>query len=401
MKVTKLSNGLTVITERGHGKSVVIEASVGVGSNNEHPGISGISHFLEHMLFEGTNKYKDSKAISNEIEKLGGEINAATANERTYFYVKVPRKYFNIALDIITEIVRYPVFDEQKLKKEIRVVSDEVNMITDDPRYHQFIIFLRSLFEKNPARNPVYGNIVDIKKFTVKKVVDYYKRYYVPNNIVITVIGDVKNSIAKIKNNFDSMEWRNIPCHKIVREPGQRRKRIKERRKTAQSYVVMGYKTVPRCHRDSYVLDVIRAVLGRGQSGHLFDEIRGKRGLAYEVGVLHNPSTNFGYFSVYVSTQKQNIPLVEKLVYDEFKKLADISNRMLNEAKTFLEGEFILAQEDSLKLADSLSFWCFVGNCQEYHKYIKRIKNITKDDVKQVVKKYLTKKYVMAVIEQK
>ena len=401
MNKTKLSNGLTIITEKGHVKSVLIEVCIGVGSNNENPKVYGVSHFLEHMVFEGTKNYKDSKAISNEIEKLGGEINAMTANERTCYYVKVPRKYFAIALNIIAEIIRYPTFDNDKLKKEIKIVGDEVNLVTDDPRHHQFVLFQKNLFEKNPARNPVYGSKASVKKLTKKKVVDYYKKYYVPNNMIITVIGDVGNILNNIKNKFGDMPRKTLPKVKKIKEPKQKSKHVKERRKTAQSYVVIGYKSAPRKHKDSYVLDVIRAILGRGQSGRLFDEIRGKRGLAYEVGVLHQATAEFGFFSVYFSTQKTNIKLVENLVYDEFRKLIYIDNKTLKDAKTFLEGEFILNEEDNLKLSDTLSFWEMTSDISEYKKYVHKIKSITKDDVKRVVRKYLTKNYVMTVIEQK
>ncbi|MFC1728494.1 M16 family metallopeptidase [Nanoarchaeota archaeon] len=400
MKKIKLKNGLTIIIEPRKSKSVVIEACIKVGSVNENPKSAGISHFIEHMLFEGTKKYKDSKAISNEIEKLGGDINAATGNERTYYYVKVPKKHFDIALEIITQMIRFPLFENKKVIKERKIVTDEVNLITDDPKYHQFILFQKTLFEKHPARNPVYGSKKTVKGIKQKDALAYYKKFYNPNNMVLVVVGDVKSAEKKIREKFEDFKKKEVKPSKKVEEPKQKKRLVKEKRKTMQSYMVMGYKTVPRKHKDSYTLDVIRAVLGRGQSGRLFDEIRAKLGLAYDIGIFHQTGFDFGCFSAYLSTQKSNLKKVEGLIYQEFQKLKDINSKTLKEAKTFLEGETELDSEENLKHADNLAFWELAKDSSELKNYIKKIKKVTKDDVKRAVNKYLTKDYVMAVIEQ-
>lgn len=401
MLKTKLKNGLTIIIDKRKSKSVVIEVCVKVGSVNEPRHLAGISHFIEHMLFEGTRKYRDSKEISNEIEKLGGELNAVTSNERTCFYVKVPKKHFDVALNIITEIVRYPLFDEKKIEKEKKVVSNEVNLITDDPKYHQFIVFQKNLFQKHPARNPVYGSKKTIKNIKREDAIKYYNKFYRPNNMVLVVCGDVKNVLKKISEKFSDFEKGKLPKIEKIVEPKQKKKIVKERRKIMQSYLVFGYKTVPRSHKDSYVFDVIRAILGRGQSGVLFDEIRSKRGLAYDVGVIHQADIDFGYIAAYLSTQKKNLKVVEELVYNEFKKLKHIDDKMLKEAKTFLEGEYDLAEEDNLKHADNLAFMEFCKDAEELKRYHENIRKITKNDVRRVVKRYFTDDYVMVIIEQK
>src|SRR3989338_4535568 len=159
MKKYKLKNGITLLYEKKPSKSAAVEIMVKVGSNYEDKRIRGISYFIEHMLFEGTKKRKTSLEISNEIEKLGGEMNAYTSNEVTAFFVKVLGKHFEKALDVLSDIIQNPLFDEKMVDKERKVLLKEINMVTDEPRFHQWILFTKTLFKKHPAKHPTYGSI--------------------------------------------------------------------------------------------------------------------------------------------------------------------------------------------------------------------------------------------------
>jgi predicted Zn-dependent peptidase len=179
-----------------------------------------------------------------------------------------------------------------------------------------------------------------------------------------------------------------------------KQKTVKVKRKIMNSYMVLGYKSPPRLHKDSYVLDVIRAILGKGQSGKIFDEIRNKRGLAYEVGIHHDPSTDYGIFAVYLSADKKKIPLIKKLILKEFDNLKNLTEKELKEAKTHLEGSIILDNEDTHNKADSLAFWEHINDAKLDNQYIKNIKKVIKKDIIRTAKKYLTKNYTLAIIEQ-
>ena len=178
MKKYRLKNGITLIFEKNSSKSVAVEVMFKVGSNDENIKISGISHFLEHMLFEGTKKRKDSRAIANEIEKYGAEFNAYTSGTRTAFFIKIINKRFDTALDILSDMVANPLFDKKKIEKEKKVVLKEINMVTDDPRQHQWILFQKNLFEKHPAKNPTYGTVQAVKNINREVINDYYIKYY-------------------------------------------------------------------------------------------------------------------------------------------------------------------------------------------------------------------------------
>ncbi len=159
---------------------------------------------------------------------------------------------------------------------------------------------------------------------------------------------------------------------------------------------------MPRAHADSYALEVVDAILGRGQSGWLFDEIRAKRGLAYEVSTQLVSETDYGYFAIYLSTDKKKIPLTKKLIFDELEKLKSISDADLAEAKEYLEGSFYMDNEDTQKLADTLGYWEHVKDVRLFSTYLQKIKKVTAADVKRVVQKYLRKdRQCMVVIEGK
>jgi predicted Zn-dependent peptidase len=177
--------------------------------------------------------------------------------------------------------------------------------------------------------------------------------------------------------------------------------KIKEKRKINQSYVVLGYKTPKRNEFDSYVLDVIRAVLGRGLSGKLFRTIRTDRGLAYDVGIFNDPNIDYGVFAAYFSTNKKNVDNCIKLTLEEFRNLKKITKKELVEAKQFIEGDFLLDNEDSQSLANTLGGWEFASKAEDCDNYIDKIKKVTKKDIVRVVDKYLTKNYSLAIIEQK
>ncbi len=397
----KLKNGITLIYEKTSSKSVAVEVMYKVGSNFESKKLAGISHFLEHMLFEGTKKRKDSREIANEIEKYGGEFNAYTTGDRTAFFIKIISKRLDIALDILSDMAANPVFDPKILEKEKQVVLKEINMVTDDPRLHQWILFQENLFEKHPAKNPTYGTVETVKSFERNHVSKYYFSHYVPNNMVISVVGNVDNVKRKIEKYFGNLRPGKLLRRPAVNEPLQNKlKKFVEKKKTLNSYMVLGYKTVSRTHPDSYVLDVISAVLGRGQSGWMFDEIRNKRGLAYQVGVNIEHETDYGMFAIYTGLDKKNIEKAKEIILEQLRRLEKLNVTELNEAKMYIEGNHTLQMEDNFHHADNLAVWESIKDAKLAGSYLSTMNKVTVEDVRRVAKKYLNANYTMVVIEQ-
>jgi predicted Zn-dependent peptidase len=398
MKKYELNNGLKIIELNRDSDIVTIQISVGVGSNNESKKISGISHFVEHLVFEGT-KTRTSEEIANTIESLGGDISAFTSNEITGFYIKIVKKHFDIALEILSDVLLNPTFNEQSLEKERKIILSEIKMVTDQPRQYQWVLFCKTLFQNFPAKNPIYGTVAAVKSMTKQDLLNYHKKYYTAPNTIISVVGNIPNIKEKIEKYFKNMNQKHINDTFVEEKTNQKSKSI-EKRKINQTYAVLGYKTPKRKEEESYVLDVIRAILGRGLSGKLFREIRVNRALAYDVGVYHDPNTYYGIFAAYFSTNKKNIQECIKITLNEFKKLKKITEKELQEAKQFIEGDFVLNNEDSQAFANLLGTWEFASKAEDCIDYVDKIKKVTKKDIIRVANKYLNEKYSLAIIEQ-
>ena len=393
MKNVKLANGLEIIYENKNNNSVVVQVMIKVGSNDEKEDERGISHFLEHILFEGTTNRSTNQEISNEIEKIGGEFNAC-------FYIKVLKKHFSNAVDILADILQNPLFNEKHISKEKNIVLKEIDMVHDEPSYYQWVLLQKNLFKKHPCKNPTYGDVNIIKSLTKKKVNAFFRKHYVPNNMVISVVGNVKNWKKEIENKFISKKEKIIKI-KYAKETIAKKNEIKkEKRKIVNTYLALGFKTVPRSHNDTFVLEVINGILGRGQSGKMFNEIRSKRGLAYDVGTQNIGEVSFGYFAVYATINRKDLPLVKKIMLEEIKKLKKITKIELAEAKTFIEGNYLLSLEEPQKMADQLLYWNQVSDTKKLKSFVNNVKKVTLKDVQRTISKYFNY-YTLAVIEGK
>jgi predicted Zn-dependent peptidase len=395
-----LSNGLTILYKNVPSETVTVEFSVHTGSIMEKKDEAGLSHFLEHLLFEGTKKRPTSRAIANEIEKYGGEFNAATSHERTFYYVKIANKHFTIALDILYDMFTRSLFAPKIIEKERKVILDEVNMVNDMPRHYQWILFHDALFQKHPAGRPVYGEVPKLRKITRKQILAYFAKWYVPSQITLVVTGNVQGVLQAVEKKCNS--WKDIAVD-VPSIPLMEKTRSvvrREKKKLGQSYMILGYKTVVRSHPDSYVFDVIAGILGRGQSGWLFDEIRAKRGLCYTVGFEYDGAKTYGMVGVYCGTNKKNITQVEKLIMTQFKRLLKVTAQDLSESKTYIEGSLALDHENTAHLAEEIADWHYSDSLRGFEMYVSRIKKVRLADVKRVVKKYFTKDYTMIVLEQ-
>ena len=275
-------------------------------------------------------------------------------------------------------------------------------MVDDDNRLYQWILFQKNLFEKHPAKNPTYGTVETVKKISRNDILDYYQKHYVPNNMVISVVGNVSNIKKRISKYFGNLKPKILIKRPEIKEPIQTKtKKFVEKRKTFNSYMVLGYKTVPRIDKESYIFEVITAILGRGQSGWMFDEIRNKRGLAYQVGINNEHESDHGMFAVYTSLDKKNIGKAIKIIFNQFKRLQNLKDQDLEEAKTYIEGNYVIQMEDNFHFADNLATWESIKDAKLTDSYIKNIRKVTINDVKKVSKKFLNDKYTLVVIEQK
>ncbi len=392
-----LKNKLRVLVEEKPSKSVAISILIKTGSINEGKKILGISHLIEHLLFEGT-KTRTQKQIAEEIEKIGGELNALTSTQYTIFYAIVLKKHFEKALSVLADIIQNPTFEGKAINKEKKIILEEIKLITDQPRFHQWILFQKNLFKVHPIKNPIYGTEETIKSITREDILDYYKKYYIPNNIIVTIVGNAKDPKNTIENHFKNFIPKELETKTFKDVPNKKFRKV-EKRKTLHTYIVLGYKTVPRTNKDSYALDLLKIILGYGQSSKLFSSIRNKYGLAYEIAAQHEAGIDYGFFAVNLSTESKNKEKAIDIILKEFKDLQKLTDKELKEAKEQIEGLFELQNEDNYKLSETLSYYEMIEDAELAKKYISNIKKISLKEIKKIAKKYLNEKYTVTMIE--
>lgn len=394
-----LDNGLTIILDKKKCNSVVLEISTKVGSNNEDERTQGISHFIEHTIFTGTNK-RNSKEIARSIESIGGEMNAMTINERTSFYARVPSKYFDDALDVLSDCIINSQFRAEEIEKERNIILSELDIYNDMPTARQWIFFLSKLFKKIKAKNNVGGTKQTVSKITRNDILAFYKKHYVAKNMVISVVGNFDKKIeGKIVEKFKDLSNKEPEPREDIMEPKQNRKEeYVEKKNIDHSYLVIGYKVPERNNPESYVLDVIRSIMGAGANSRLYEEIRLKRGLGYSVGSQYEGNKEYGVFASFVTTDHKNLGECKKILLEQYKKISDVTDQELHDAKKYIEGQFLLENEDNLKRADLISTFEVISDSSVIDQYIKNIDKVTKKDIKKVASKYFTDNYCATTI---
>lgn len=401
MKKTILRNGMTLITDKKPGKSVSVVITVRVDSC-EGAKNAGISHFIEHMLIKCT-KDRSEKQLQEEIARLGGDLNGNTAHEMVSYWIKVPSKHFDTALDILADIIQNPLFSREDIQKEKGVILEEINMQHDDPEIWSAVLLEKTLFKKHFAKNRILGTKKAVKALTKKDIIRYYKRFYVPNNMVVSTAGNINYGDVKrkVEKAFSSFKRGKSPKVKKVKEPAQKKPQKKvEKRKVSSSYIALGFKTVRGSDKDNNVLDVIRAILVKvgTTAGRLMEKIRG-RGLAYDVEVRNVGDIDFGYFAIYSGTDKKKVNLVKDIILKELK-LENLTEKEIKDAKSYLAGGYVLENEDTYEWADTLGYNEVLKDVSLAQNYIKEIKKVTKKDILRVAKKYFNN-HTIALVQQK
>jgi predicted Zn-dependent peptidase len=400
MKKFFLNNGLTLLMEKRKSRTCVILITVKAGSNSESHREKGVSHFLEHILFEGT-KTRTSEQISRAIEGIGGDIGAFTANEETCFYVRVLPRHFDAGLEILVDIINNPAFGHREIEKERRVILNEINLKHDEPRFYQWELFLKSLFKGLPPSSPISGTLDSVSRLSRRAIISYYRKHYLPDNMIVTYVGPNPGVELKLRAAFSGLVGKKV-SHVSWLQTGDKDVSVALVKPIAQSYLVYGFSTVRRKHKDSYALDVIRSLLGRGLSGSLVNEIRIVNGLSYEVGCHQESGKNYGFFAIYLSTQKENLKkclgIIDKHIC--LLKSGQVSKQDLLEAKNYLEGECVMETEDIHKFAVASSIWHYCGLSPDVRDYVSCIRKVNQEDIVAVARKYFRHKCI-AILKQK
>lgn len=404
MKKYKLSNGLKVILmPKREGHSVGIALAVNFGSNLENEKHAGVAHYIEHMVFKGTKK-RDKKQITLDIEKYGGLIGASTDFGFTIYYCTIPKKHVEIALDVIADMMFNSVFDHKELSLERNVILEDKMLWDTNPSLSILELFPQTIFKTHPVAKPTIGKVDTIKAMNREDMLAYYRKYYVPSNMVLAVVGNMKPAkVLGMAKKYYSMPRKPTPKIPIFNETMKLtapRKSI-SKRDVSQSNMIIGFRFADARSKDWIIGKFIENLLGGGMSTRLFEEIRDKRGLVYDVSANYSAFRDYGMFEILAGAKQKNISKIKDLILKEFNRLRieKVPKEEIRDIKSLMEGRYLIESEQEMAMATVLASREIVTKAEDVDGYIKNLKKITANDIMRVAKKYFEpKQYGLAAI---
>lgn len=395
INVFHLKNGHTVIIKEIHSNPIVtIDTWVKTGSVNEDKYNNGVSHFLEHLLFKGTKKHKVGE-MDKILESRGGHFNAATSKDFTHFYITMPSKDFNTALDLHSDMLLNAQIPVPELNRERKVVQEEIRRAEDNPDRIQSDNITKLLFKSHPYRYDTLGTPEIIGSIPRSEILKYYHKWYVPSNMITVIVGDINTNkvLNLVKEKFASSATKPVQIQ-YAREPEIKKPaEIVEKGNYNIGYLDISFKGVPvKDQKTNNSLDIAASVLGGGRTSRLYQDIKEKLNLVTSIDAGNESMRDDSIFVVDANLDPNNYAIVKTAVIKEIEKLKQgITQEELKRAKTQLQRQFLYNSESTENIANSIGYVMTIsGNIDFYTKYIENLNKITAEDVKQAVNKYLS-----------
>jgi predicted Zn-dependent peptidase len=347
IQITRLPSGLTVVTERmDRVETVSFGAYVATGSRNETAEENGVSHFLEHMAFKGTDR-RTAAQIAEEIEAVGGHINAYTAREQTAYYVKVLKEDTALATDIIGDILTHSTFEPEELERERGVILQEIGQANDTPDDIIFDHFQHCAYPGQPMGRPVLGSEDGIKGMPRSMLTGYMKRHYAHSNVVIAAAGKLEhaNILDLVGKHFTDLPMDPPPSMLNATYKGGE---FREDRDLDQVHIVLGFPSVGYSDLDYYPTLLLSTLLGGGMSSRLFQEIREKRGLVYSIYSFAAPAVDGGVFGIYAGTGESEAEELIPVTLEELRKVqSEVTEAELHRARAQVKASLLMSLEST------------------------------------------------------
>ena len=347
VEVTRLASGLSVVTDRmPHLESATLGVWVGTGGRNENPDEHGISHLLEHMAFKGT-KRRSARQIAEELEAVGGELNAATGAESTAYYARVLKADVPLALDVLSDILSEPNFDPEELRREQNVIVQEIGATEDAPDDLVFERLHETAFPRQPLGRTILGTPETVRSFDPTRLRAYLARNYRAPNMLVAAAGAVEHEriVAEAEKRFASFVGPAAPAPEPARFGGGTRV---ETRDLEQVHIALALQGLPVRDEQLYNLQVFTSVLGSGMSSRLFQEVRENRGLCYAIHAFHMPYADTGMFALYAGTDEADAPELMRVAIDQVTLATETLNEAeVARAKAQMKAGLLMALESS------------------------------------------------------
>ncbi len=400
---TILPNGIKVISETiPYVKSFSLGFWFNVGSRDENLQNNGITHFIEHMLFKGTKK-RSAKRIADDIESSGGYLNAFTSKENTCYYGRGLGNHLEKTFDVLSDMIQFPAFKSNEIKKESSVVIDELHDIEDNPEELIFDKFEEIIFDGNSLSLPIIGTENNLKKFNQIDLFNFVKQKYGFNRLIIAASGAVEHSnLLKLADIFIKKDLGNSTLRRKHNHISGQPSRLEVIEKEIQQvHAIIGRATYGYNNEKRTIASVLSQILGEGSSSRLFQSVRERNGIAYQVNSFLNSFFDVSAFGVYFSTNDKMMDKALSIVLKEFKKLRDtkISDRELKKAKESIKGNLWLSLESTsnrmIRMAQSELYFNRIRSTDEV---IKNIDAVTRENILEAANELLDENYFLKLI---
>jgi predicted Zn-dependent peptidase len=404
-ELIKINNGLSIIScAMPNMRSVSTVIGIRAGSIYEEHAQRGISHFIEHMLFKGTKNRKNTLEISQCIEELGGEINASTSEEYTFLYSKVLNNNFASAFEVMHDILNHSLFREEDIMHEKSVVIEEINKYQDIPEDWIGFLINQLLWKDTVLGQNVLGEKETVRELNRAKILQYFHKIYQPKNMVISITGNVSLETVKevIKNlPFIPKETirENVP--KIYFKEQIAPELLVTPKKVNQTHLCFGFEGVSRFHPEKITMDLLNIILGAGLSSRLFQEIRVKEGLAYDIHSYSQYFNETGSFNIYSGVDPGKLNRSIETILKELKKLKNdkMGTKELQKAKEMYKGSILLGLESTLSHAFRMGSYLLLYKKEyQYRELIEKIENVQPEDIRKLAQEIFLSRKINLVI---
>jgi predicted Zn-dependent peptidase len=382
IKLTRLPSGLTVVTERMERvETVSLGAYVATGSRHEQETENGVSHFLEHMAFKGT-EHRSAAQIAEEIEAVGGHINAYTAREQTAYYVKVLKEDTTLAADIIGDILTHSTFEPEEMERERGVILQEIGQANDTPDDIIFDHFQAAAYPSQPIGRPVLGSEESIRSMPRTMLTGYMRRHYGTPNVVVAAAGAVTHEqvLGLVNVHFCDLPAERVPAMSPASYGGGE---FREARDLDQVHIVLGFPSVAYGDRDYYPTLLLSTLLGGGMSSRLFQEVREKRGLVYSIYSFSAPFLDGGLFGIYAGTGESEAEELMPVTLGELRKVqTSVTEQELARARAQVKASLLMSLESTGSRCEQLARQLQVfGRVVPIEETVAKINAVTTQDV--------------------
>jgi predicted Zn-dependent peptidase len=383
-----LDNGLTLITESIPGaRSVAVGVWLKRGSRHERPELSGISHFIEHMVFKGT-KSRSAQRIAEEVDSIGGHMDAFTAKEYASFHLKVLDEHLPTAVEILGDIVMNPLFDPTEMAREKKVIFEEINMVEDTPDDLVMELFAGAFWPGHPLGRSILGSKRSVGRLRREGLAQFFGRVYQPRNIVIAAAGHLDHEKASrlVRRHFGGLPAKRSPANGRVPRVATRVV-TRSKRGLEQVHICLGTRGYPQTHPDRYGCYILNTVLGGSMSSRLFQNIREKRGLVYSISSGVTAYSDSGLFSIYAGTSRDSAREVIGLTVEEVRKLCGetLGEVELRRAKDHLRGSLVLSLEyTGARMSQLAREEIYFGRSFTLDELLSGIEAVTAEDVRRI-----------------